>query len=89
MEWEPGQYVWMQEGLPCTGTLEQWAKAYENAYYSGDQGPSARVFTWDGEGDPIEHRVSVKRDGATEDDRIPYAIRVNGESARLVIDGRA
>lgn len=86
-------YVWavpdLEGSILRTGTLAEWAKDFENSYYSGEQEPSTRVFTWDGTGDPIEHQVQVERGELNENDYQSYTIRVNGETAFVAIDGRA
>jgi hypothetical protein len=86
---EPVRYIWVVDGIPTTGTISDYAKAWENAYYAGTADASDRLLVWDGTNAPAMYWASIRRDGMDEDDYLIYEITVNNEVCRIRIDGRA
>lgn len=87
---EEAVYVWVIDGKPVTGTLARYARMWEQCRYSGDIYVPSRVAVWsDPSSDPVIHQVQVTQGAATEDDYLPYEIKVNGETAFVQIDGRS
>lgn len=86
----PARYAWVEDGELTAGTLDKFARSWEHAHYSGY--PDLRgdtLLTWDGVGEPVQHKVRVTQRGVDEQDYIGYEISVNGETAFVSIDGRA
>lgn len=77
------RYAYMVEGVLTSGTLADYAKAWENTHYSGDR-LSSTVMTWSG----THHTVWV-RQTRQHDDYMYYVLTANGETAGAVIDGRS
>jgi len=92
-------YIWLmsdQEGTgisagrPAMGTLRDYAKNWESAYYTGENLPSLVLYTYEYlDRGPVAHQVSITRGPVDENDYISYNIDVNGETAIVRIDGRA
>jgi hypothetical protein len=81
---EPTQYVFLVEGDMQVGTLDDYAKAWEGAYYSsGHVSPDVR--TWSG----ASFNVSVEPLGNDKDSWMRYRLSVGDEAAFVTIDGRA
>lgn len=86
------RFVYLVEGEPYVGTVADYARAYENAYYSGlDINPDVCVFTV---ADPASGVVTawdcIKRSVSDfdEDDYANVTFNFNGETASIRLDGR-
>ena len=81
--------VYLVEGEPYIGTVNDYAKAVENAHYSGI-GVDNTVWTFDADGKPVPTRVQFSGgDKFNEDDYAYLTIRVGADEATVKIDGRA
>lgn len=87
-EREPVRYAWLEDGQLVSGPLQRYARSWEMAYYSNNTCPTATVLTWDGEGEPVRHRVGVTKGQPNENDYIPYEISVGDDTILVSIDGR-
>lgn len=75
-------YAWTVEGEVTSGTLERYARDWENAHYTGF---SISNCVWTG---TRTKPVTITSDGCA-DDYFYYTIRVGKETVPVRIDGRA
>jgi ribosomal protein L18 len=75
-------YAWTVEGEVVSGTLEKYARNWENAYCTGLE-VGNRVWTG-----AHTKPVAITSDGRA-DDYLFYTIRVGNETVTARIDGRA
>ena len=78
MENDETVFVWTVDGKPHTGTLLQYVQHWKNNQYSSDLDLSQVLLTWDGEGQPVIHRLKITRDSAQSGDYIRYTFEVPG-----------
>ncbi|MFI0406498.1 hypothetical protein [Actinomadura sp. 3N508] len=80
---EPRHYTWQDSGTLRTGTLADYAKAWEHGTYSGDGGLGGEVRTWD-----ATYWIKVEHLN-TDNDWISFGLTAGNESVVVTIDGRA
>lgn len=80
----PVVYTFQVEGLSTIGTLADYAKAWEQWYYSSI-GLSPTVLDWKG----THHVVKTIERVVDENGYIRFTLAANGETAPITIDGRA
>lgn len=78
------RYVWLVEGEPYAGTLQQYANDLEMAQH-GDLDVSATVWVWHGDGTWYE-ATPVVLDQSVWDDVKTYVVNVGVDEARYKVD---
>lgn len=94
---EPTRFVWFHKelgdnGQVGVGTLRDWADMWEHEQYSGIEGLSRLLLTWDGEDNVQYHLVQVERgEKDPENDMISYRITAShcDDEVTVFIDGRS
>jgi hypothetical protein len=86
----PTRYAYHYDGILITGTLEDYAHAWEASQYNGLH-VSSTIVSWEVGEDPITHGVRALRTHKDENDYIHYEITAlgNGEKTYVTVDGRA
>jgi hypothetical protein len=79
------RYAYLVAGELTSGTLADWARAWEHAHYSGEADPGTELRPWDGE--PVH--VEVEHDHTDEKNYRYYRIRAGEEEVVATIDGHA
>jgi hypothetical protein len=89
---EQGRYVYVVEGEPYVGTVQDVAKAFEHAHYGGVD-VSATVYVFEPATGrppaPVAKSIEITTTDYDADDYASAIIRIGDESASYRIDGRA
>lgn len=84
---EPARFVYLVEGEPYVGTVDDVAHALELAHYSAvDVSPYAWTFD---AGEPERHEIEVQAAPAPLGDYQHVTVRIDGAEGRYKIDLRA
>lgn len=86
---EPMRFAYQVDDVLTAGTLEDWAKAWEQAQYAGDPHLSTTLLTWrNREGYPVavDRLCGLHGD---EDGYIRYRVWAAGDIVHVCLDGRA
>lgn len=81
-------FIFTVDTVPQVGTLEEYARVWEAAYYSHALDLSSTVLTWDNTSDPITYRVRIVPEGRPLH---TYRLSVPGlpDTVTVTIDGLA
>ena len=82
------RFVYLVDGEPFAGTVQNLAAAMRNATYSGEDVWSGEVFTFQ-EGQAVSHKVTTYSTGYNSDDWSAVTVEVLGDAASYVVDGRS
>lgn len=84
----PPVYIWVTDGEPETGTLQNYAADWTRWRRGLGSRPSTTVLTWDDTTDPISWNVIATPQDRTADGRRRYRIAVLGccDVVHLTVD---